>query len=114
MPLRFFLDRNGGKEPKCTIRHVSLLNTDGFNPCGNIEIDSPAVLLIPRDIKVLLIPRDIKRVCPHTLHMMQHCVSCVRRVCTSSECSHEHQSMKHSFSRCIKYNRNRQKTERKP
>ena len=23
-PLRFFLDRNGGKEPKCTIRHVSL------------------------------------------------------------------------------------------
>ena len=38
-PLRFFLDRNGGKEPKCTIRHVSLLNTDGFNPCGHIEID---------------------------------------------------------------------------
>ena len=38
-PLRFFLDRNGGKEPKCTIRNVSLLNTDGFNPCGNIEID---------------------------------------------------------------------------
>ena len=38
-PLRFFLDRNGGNEPKCTIRNVSLLNTDGFNPCGNIEID---------------------------------------------------------------------------